>query len=558
MTGANAMSSITKQQIGQYTYLYESTSYWDTNAKRADNIKRSIGRIDNATGETFYKQYYIDKLKREGKPTSHMRIWIDGRRVPTTQRNAASDEKTNLAHEVLGTVKDYGVAYLLKSIAIKSGLLEHLEAAFPQCWQKIFILACYLVASNNPVMYCSDWTESNECLDAGSMSSQRISELLTSFGYKERSDFYARWYSHIRENEYIALDITSVSSYSQNIDFMEWGHNRDGDRLPQVNICMLFGESSMLPIYQALYSGSLRDVSTLEATLAEFSALADAKEICLVMDKGFYSVKNVNVLLGKDKSIRYKFLLPVSFTTAFAKNCIAEERDKIDCIENVVLTSGSPIRGVYRLLRWGNNSTELHTHVYFNPEKALKDRNELYDHVTRLKTKALKNPNDKRLKNEFLQYLVIEKSEKSGLSVIIRHDVIAKKLETTGWFVLISNHIENTQTAYDMYRAKDIVEKSFFQYKNSLGLHRLHVHSDERVLNKTFVAFIALIISSHIHKVMREKQLYKHMSFDKLLNILAKLKVAYVKGKMVLRPLTMDQKLIFDCFGIEHPLFSCG
>ena len=528
------MSSVTMQHMGQYTYLYEATSYWDKNYQRTENFKNSIGRIDTATGETFYKQQYIDKLKRKGKPTENMQVWIDGRLAKAKRGNLSFDNKMELAQEILGTVKDYGVAYFLQSIAEKTGLLKTLERAIPQCWEKIFVLACYLVASDKPVMYCSDWTESNECLDAGSMSSQRISELLAGFGYSDRCSFYELWYSHIRENEYLALDITSVSSYSQNIDFMEWGYNRDGEKLPQVNVCMLFGEKSKFPVYQALYSGSLKDVSTLEATLAEFSTLTGARDIMLVMDKGFFSIKNTNMLLRKKEDDCYKFLLPVAFTCNFAKDRIIDERDHIDGVDNVILTSGAPVRGVHRFLKWGNAGVKLHTHVFFNPEKALKERNELYDQVTRLKAKANIDPDDQKLQKEFMQYLLIDKPANihEGASVSIRKDAFEKELETTGWFVLVSNQIEDTQTAYDLYRAKDVVEKSFFQYKNRLGLNRFYVHTDDRMLNKAFVAFVALILSSHIHNIMKEKQLYKHMSFDKLLIILSKLKAAYVKGAM--------------------------
>lgn len=62
-------------------------------------------------------------------------------------------------------------------------------------------------------------------------------------------------------------------------------------KLPQINLCMLFGEKSRLPVYQTSYCGSLGDVTTLEATLMEFKAMAGKKEISLVMDKGFYSKK---------------------------------------------------------------------------------------------------------------------------------------------------------------------------------------------------------------------------------------------------------------------------
>jgi transposase len=38
------------------------------------------------------------------------------------------------------------------------------------------------------------------------------------------------------ENETLLFDITSLSSASRNIDWLEWGYNRDGLDLPQVNL----------------------------------------------------------------------------------------------------------------------------------------------------------------------------------------------------------------------------------------------------------------------------------------------------------------------------------
>lgn len=70
-------------------------------------------------------------------------------------------------------------------------------------------------------------------------------------------------YTDFSAVSYIALDITSISSYSQLMKSCEWGYNRDHENLPQINLCMLFGEESMLPVYQTAYTGSLKDVTTL-------------------------------------------------------------------------------------------------------------------------------------------------------------------------------------------------------------------------------------------------------------------------------------------------------
>ena len=551
------MPSITKQNMGKYTYLNESESFWDNDKKCPDNNKVRIGMIDNTTGKKYYKQEYIDRLKYQGESVDRMLVWKDlrkAKRITDPENMISSNE---VAFEVLNNIKDFGVTYFLRHIADDIGLIQVLKKSLPHHWEELFMLACYLVAEDKPVMYCEDWVSDNECPDIGTMSSQKVSKLLAGFGYNERSRFYKEWYTLISEREYIALDITSISTYSNNIIEGEWGYNRDGEDLPQINICMLFGESSRLPVYQTIYSGSLKDVSTLKTTLEEFTAMTGTSDIMVVLDKGFYSKKNVDTMLsnGEEDDISYKFLISVPFTTKFAKDLVLSERKDIDNIDNVIFTSDKPIRGIHKLRAWPSKEEKIHAHVFFNPEKAVKEQNELYGHVAFLKALALKNPEDEKAANDFKKYLIIRKSEKTeeGVTVNIRNAVVSKELETAGWFVLISNHVEDTQEAHDVYRMKDVVEKSFYSYKNNLGIDRLRVHGDDRMQNKVFAAFIALILSSRINSVMSEKKLYDEMTFNKLLIILSKLKAATINGTRILRPMTKEQKLIFESFGIKLP-----
>jgi hypothetical protein len=531
------MASITHQHVGKYTYLYESSSYRDDQG-RPRNKKTKIGKIDPVTGKTIYTQEYIERTRGCANDESYG--------VCARKRH---DDRS--IQEALDSVKDYGVFWFLKEVAVKTGLWDVLQQTLSSIWREVFTLAGYLIVSDKPVMYCDDWISENEWLDVGSMSSQRVSEFLAGFGEMERNDFYRAWCKHVQEREYIALDITSVSSYSKQISDCEWGHNRDNEKLPQVNLCMLFGEQSRLPIYQTNYSGSLSDVTTLETTMNEFDALLGAHEVVIVMDKGFFSAKNVNMLI--DRGMR--FLIGVPFTSDFAKRQAESERKDIDRISNVIRTSGAPIRGVHKLRAWGKDGTKLHSHIYFNPEKALKERNELFEHVDRLREIAAADPENKEHGSEINRYLIVRKSEKvsGGYTVNVREDVVAKSLLTAGWFVLISNHIDDPQDAYDVYRTKDVVEKGFWKYKNSLGLERLRVHSGERAQNKTFIAFIALILASHVHNTMKDKALYKLMTFDRLFLTLAKLKSATVNGQRFLRPLTKQQKDLFKAFDIPLP-----
>jgi transposase len=104
------------------------------------------------------------------------------------------------------------------------------------------------------------------------------------------------------------------------------------------------GEKSWLPIFQTVYSGSLKDVRTLQKTIEESSCYTGAKNLLLVMDKGFSSRKNVLMLLEKYPG--YRFIMPVPFTMGFAKELVKDEMDTIDEIQNTIITGKKSVRGV--------------------------------------------------------------------------------------------------------------------------------------------------------------------------------------------------------------------
>ena len=69
-----------------------------------------------------------------------------------------------------------------------------------------------------------------------------------------------------------------------------------------------------------------------------------------------------------------------------------------------------------------------------------------------------------------------------------------------------------------------------------------------------FIGFVSLILLSAIHKVMMDEGLYKKMSMKKLIMVLSKLKLQFVKGVRILYPLTKEQRGIYEAFGIQEPM----
>jgi transposase len=546
------MASITTQKVGGQTYLYESISYWDKTKKRPRNTKIAIGKLDPVTREPIYKQEYIDRMVAAGTPVKLPH------QVSKTKYRHASPEELYPDHErqeIFDSLKDYGVIYFLRSIAEKINLLDILAQAIPDVWQDVFMLACYLVATDKPVMYCDDWLTDNAGLDVEKMSSQRISEVLGAFGETERQDFYQAWHKLIGEQEYTALDITSVSAYTRKTPEIATGFNPDQEKLPPVNICLLFGKETKLPVFQTTYSGSLWDVSTRENTLAEFTSRVGESDLLLVVDKGFSNTKNINTLLANRDKKSCRFLVPVPFTNKFALNQVLSERSNIDQLSKVIQTTGTPVRGVHKLRAWGNKGQQLHTLIYFDPEMATRERNELFGEVTQLKAFAEKYPGFEKNQQAVEHYLSLRKSSKSasGFIVKIREDAVKKENTTTGWLVLVSNRPVDAQTALDIYQTKDMVEKGFYKYKSNLGLDRLRLHGSKQMQNKVFVAFIALILESHIYNCLKKSGLSRKMTLDRLIMTLAKLKLLTIGETRILRPITKEQRTIFDAFNVALP-----
>lgn len=441
--------------------------------------------------------------------------------------------------------------HLLTGISENIGLTSVLRETFPLLHEQIFTLASFLFSCGEPVAYCADWLERSDISGVGPLSSQRVSELLQAITDAERQRFFTLWSRYRNDREYLALDITSISSWYQLIDDVEWGYNRDGDKLPQINLCMLLGQQSRLPVRMTVYNGSIKDVSTLETTIAQIVP-SEQEQIMIVTDKGFSSKKNIDMLLCREGVL---FLMALPLTLGFTRRQIESERKDIDRLQNTIVCGADILRGISKERSWGRNH-KLFVHVFYNDMKATVVKNRLYGHVRQLAQEAQADPGNGKLKEQFDRYLIIRKSEnqESGYTVNVREDVVASELANAGWLVTVSNHIQDAAEAIGIYGEKDVVEKGFMRIKHSLGLDRLRVHSQQAMESKVFVGFIALILCSHIHRTMLQRGLYKAMTVKDLIRNMEKLRTQVIDGRRILFPLTKRQKNIYKAFAVSLPV----
>jgi transposase len=270
------------------------------------------------------------------------------------------------------------------------------------------------------------------------------------------------------------------------------------------------------------------------------------------MDKGFYSKHNVDTMLSDEHARRFVIAMP--FTSGFAKKQVDGERKDIDTVENTVRLGGETLRTTSKERAWGNGR-KVYAHIYFSPRKALGRREDIFGHVSILRDEAEAEPEKCAKSREHKKYLNIRKSEKTdlGYTVSIREEAVKAALGTYGWLVLISNDVADARNAIRIYRAKDVIEKGFLRLKCDLDLGRLRVHSQDRMQNKIFVGFIALILLSHINVIMMDHDMYGKMTMKKMIRTLAKHRVQIIDGERIIYPVTKTQREIYEAFNVCVP-----
>ncbi|MBF0367510.1 MAG: hypothetical protein HQK50_18190 [Oligoflexia bacterium] len=145
-----------------------------------------------------------------------------------------------------------------------------------------------------------------------SLSSQKISEPFKYLGGEttKRFEFSKLWAQKQKDNKFISVDLTSISSYSKIIESVEWGYNRDKEKMPQINLAFTFAQPSSLPIFYNVYRGSIRDVST-PGNILKFVNYLKLKNFTFVLDKGFWSTENI-IEIQKTKE---NYIIPLPFST---------------------------------------------------------------------------------------------------------------------------------------------------------------------------------------------------------------------------------------------------
>ena len=508
------MSYRVDQKVGKHTYVYEVESYWDKNKKQPRQNRTFLGKKNPITGELI-----------------------------STRKGYIS--------------LDYGNTYFLYEVAKQLDLHVLLSQIFPDIWQELLTCVFFEISEKKALYLCKPWMECSYNIAERDLSSQRISELLHDLGQQEeeRIKFLKAWAWQHSANEYIVFDITSFSSYAKKLDFLEWGYNRDREKLPQINFGVIYGEPSALPLFYTRYPGSIKDVTTLD-NMVEYLEWLELSDTLFVLDRGFFSSYNL-----KKMNANMRFVIPLPYSNNNAATLIKKHRNDLALHSNAFQLNKQIMYGVTNRIEIG--SKRYYCHLYLDEKRRVEERERFLSKVLELE-KKVEEPELRENMEELQGFLsdtvrgwekIFEIIERDGKFWIKRKEKgINAQLEKMGTMILLSNKRFDGKEVLRLYRRKDVIEKFFDNMKHDIERKRLRIHSQETFEGRLFLDFLALIIYSRISSVMREEGINKDLTVQELMYELKKIKLIRLgTKKMIVTEVSKKQRELFQSFKIPLP-----
>lgn len=503
------------------TYVFSAESYWDKEKKAPRNRQVCLGKLDKATGEVI--------------PTKRKRKIVE-------RAVAASASATTLV---------IGPSLILDKVAKSTGLASVLKRCFPSIYNEILSLIYFIVQKGVALSRCESWSTSHRHPAAHSLTSQQIHELLSLITEDERQHFQALWLQKIVEHDYLCYDITSISSYARTNEYIRYGYNRDGDKLPQLNFVLLFGQKSRLPAYYRRMQGNISDVATLNNTVSSLDFL-DSDKLHLILDKGFYSKANVDTLL----QFGHHFTMAVPIGRKWIESYIDDHYETIELPQNYHKTEGGdPLYAVTVLHKWGEKRKRIYVHLYYNAKQAATEFDRFTNNLLQYKSELESGERVAEHEEQYERYFIVKNTPKRGLSVKYNNEAITQhRKRYAGFFCIISVVFKEPMEALKTYRDKDIVEKSFDDLKNQMDMKRLRVHSAQIMDSRIFLQFLALILLSKIRNTAQESDKLKNLSIREIMEHAESITKISYSGRYgsVIAETNPRQRQIMEAFDIKE------
>lgn len=510
---------------------------------------RTVTRTKNIKGVDYLYEitYYYDKTsKRTRQHSKYLGKAVDGK--PVKVREISGTPKMALNYGEFLPCFTTGEEYDLENRLSRYLSKEEVQVVLTLAYNRVVRpLAMNQIAS---------WYQGT-VLSAKypniHLSSQYLSTLLVKVGQEAIPfKFFQDLIANLTSQDTLFYDITSISSYTSAIQFFEYGHNRDGRHVPQVNLSLVVDKKRGIPIFYDLYPGSIVDVSTLKNTIEKIKAL-DVAGSTLIMDRGFCSGENLKTLVDN----HFPFIMPASRVFKVVKQALSQIHRTISRSKNLQMFKEKAV--FVEPVSLTIEDVTFKGYGYYSPHREQEDRERFYQKIRTtvkyleefdlkpyMKPKAVFERHAGQFKS-YLSWKVVD-----GRFVIsIKDKAVSQRVNKMGLFILLYEGDFTWDECLSLYRSRDLVERSFDILKNDLDIMPLNIKKRESLCGLMFIAFLSLLVRMHILKQLQETGLIKNCSLERIFLELEKIRwFVLPEEKFLITEIGKKQRHILDTLDI--------
>ena len=399
-----------------------------------------------------------------------------------------------------------GVTDILSWIGKQSGIDKDIyDSTDKGTAQKILSIAWFWMAnSDRTIRRIEEWQINHRVPYAEGLSEDTCYLLMKQLGQdvSVSQKYFQNRAAHASTKASVAVDTTTISSYSENLNDIRHGFNKDGSGLATVKLLTLFSLKDHQPIAFMRQPGNIPDVISVLNALKQLSVLGMSKPL-VVLDGGFFSDENIFTFMKKHT----KFLMRGTLDGRWIRPELDSVMDTFETPSNVcpydsnvygtscsiVLQFNSERKYTRNGISKGDIVSEehrLYLHFYLNVDKARIEKAALLDEIKAVK-QQLEQGVDASLLGKAEQNIVEKYLKISRSSISMNDDAILKDTRYYGYFMLLSNNKMDTFEALREYRLREKTEEGFRIDKQYNDAHVTRSKTTTSLEGRFFCQFVA-------------------------------------------------------------------
>lgn len=482
-TGKTHSGQVRVTQKNGDVYVYERVTAYNPDTMKTYTVKKTlIGKIPSGQNEM----------------------------IPTRPKKKSLNTSHDVEPMVQASNIGAGATDILKWVGVESGITEHLHSCFPESdAQKIETLAQYFVATDRQaISHLEKWQFEHETPYRDGLSEDSCSRLFEDVAMNEsgiQSYFSLRFSSCGTKRPIIALDTTSVDTYSANQYEFRYGFNKETGRLPSQKQLTIMSVENLQPIAFEQQPSNIPDAVSIRNAIIRMQALGVVKPL-VVTNNGFHNEENCALFVKYGIS----FLSRMSVKTGWIEEQFKKVQKSIYSYGNKCPfdsdTYGMTVKveHVYNLvheqtqekLKAGDTqqvTKNMYLHFFFSDSRGASERaiftQEIDDLINSVKSGSELTSYGESMVEKFL---IISKDDAGNVTdVQPNNDAINEHWGELGFFVLVSDFEKDTFDALKYYRLRNRIENLYEIQKNTADGDRPRVWSQMRLRGMQFVQFIS-------------------------------------------------------------------